>query len=83
VKTVHELGWSTLTNGELLKKAQELFEVFVTTDRHLRFQQNLANVRMAIIVLPTTKWTSLQAHASRLAQAIGAAQAGLYVELTL
>lgn len=43
VFTAYELGWATLKNGELLRSAEEQgFEIFVTTDANLRYQQNLA-----------------------------------------
>ena len=52
VATAAELEWSQLTNGELLAAATEAgFEVFVTTDQNLRYQQNLKNRTIAIVVL--------------------------------
>lgn len=59
VRTAYELGWSTLRNGELLARAEEQFDVLVTTDRNLRFQQNLAERKLAVVVLPTTSWPRL------------------------
>ncbi len=48
-----ELGWDTLKNGELPEVAQEVgFEVLVTCDRNLGYQQNLRNRKLAIVVLP-------------------------------
>ena len=54
VSTAYELGWSTLSNGELLLAAETRFELLVTTDQNLRYQQNLAGRRLSILVLPTT-----------------------------
>jgi predicted nuclease of predicted toxin-antitoxin system len=54
VSTAYEMGWAELTNGDLLKQANAAFDVLITTDQGLRFQQNLAGLRLAIIVLPTT-----------------------------
>lgn len=55
VETVFERGWSTLTNGDLLGRAEaEGFEVFVTTDKNLRNQQNLSGRRIAIVALSST-----------------------------
>jgi len=55
VSTAHELVWSTLENGELLAAAEEeSFEVFVTTDTNLKYQQNLSNRKISIVVLSTT-----------------------------
>jgi len=45
------MGWSGLTNGKLLREAEQQFEVFLTSDRNLAFQQNLAKFDLAIIIL--------------------------------
>ena len=60
VTTAFELGWSTLRNGELLAAAEGSFDVFVTTDQQIRYQQNLAGRNLAILVLPTTSWPRLR-----------------------
>ena len=51
VKTAHQMGWATIKNGELLALAAREFDVFVTVDRNLSFQQNLAAFTIAVIVL--------------------------------
>jgi hypothetical protein len=51
VKTARQMGWSTIKNGELLALAAKEFEVFVTVDRNLSFQQNLPVFEIAVIVL--------------------------------
>lgn len=51
VKTARQMGWTTLKNGELLALASKQFEVFVTVDRNLSFQQNLPTFEIAVIVL--------------------------------
>jgi len=51
VKTARQMGWTTITNGELLKLASEHFDVFVTVDRNLAFQQNLALLPLLVVVL--------------------------------
>ena len=45
------MGWNGLTNGDLLKKAEREFDVFVTADSNLTFQQNLSKFDLAVIVL--------------------------------
>ena len=52
VKTAAEMGWSNLDNGDLLRQAENSFDLLVTTDKNLRYQQNLQGRRLAIIVLP-------------------------------
>ena len=51
VKTARQMGWTTIKNGELLTLAAEHFDVFVTVDRNLAFQQNVAAFSIAVIVL--------------------------------
>jgi len=51
VVTVQEQGWSGKKNGELLKLTSGVFEVFITVDQNLRFQQNLVNLSLRIVVL--------------------------------
>ncbi|MGE5215718.1 MAG: DUF5615 family PIN-like protein [Chloroflexota bacterium] len=51
VKTVPQMGWAGIKNGDLLTLAEKQFEVFVTVDRNLSFQQNLTKYNIAVIVL--------------------------------
>ena len=51
VKTAHQMGWSAVKNGELLALAQREFDVFVTVDRNLSFQQHLPTFTIAVMVL--------------------------------
>lgn len=51
VKTSRQMGWTAIKNGELLIRVSEQFDVFVTVDRNLSFQQNLAALPVAVIIL--------------------------------
>jgi predicted nuclease of predicted toxin-antitoxin system len=51
VKSVQDMGWSGIKNGKLLSLAQELFEVFITGDRNLSYQQNMTKYQIAVVVL--------------------------------
>lgn len=51
VTTVPEAGWAGIKNGELLKKAAENFEIFLTVDRNLSFQQNILSLPIAVILI--------------------------------
>ena len=55
IATVQELGWTGVTNGALLRQAEDQFNVFITTDKNLRYQQKLTGKQLAIIQLPTKK----------------------------
>ena len=81
VETAFELGWSRLTNGELLASAEGRFDVFVTTDRNLQYQQSLSGRKLAILVLPTTSWPRLQRQIGSIVSAIEGLKAGEYREL--
>lgn len=54
VKTVPQMGWSGIKNGELLALAEAEFDVFITVDRNLSFQQNLPKFNIAVLVLHAT-----------------------------
>jgi len=81
VATAFEMGWSNLENGELLAAAEGQFDVFITTDQNLRYQQNLQGRRLAILVLPTTNWPEIQDHLFEVAAVVDLLQAGQYHEL--
>jgi hypothetical protein len=67
VSTAYEMGWSDLTNGDWLAKAESLFDLMLTADQNLRDQQNLKGRKHAIVVLPTTSWPEIQKHTSEVA----------------
>ena len=78
----YEQGWSTLQNGELLSVAEAAgFEVFVTTDKNLRYQQNLTNRKIALIVLSTTSWPRIQKIADQILLALLTMKVGDYLEM--
>jgi hypothetical protein len=53
VRTVQEENWTSYANGELLVRAQDHFDVLLTADRRLQFQQNLARFRIGVVVILT------------------------------
>ena len=81
VTTVYELGWSRLTNGELLASAEGRFDVLVTTDRNLRYQQSLAGRKLAVLALPTTSWPKLRSRIQSIVAALASVKQGEYLEL--
>ena len=76
IKTVPEVGWSGLKNGDLLRRAEGLFDVFVTADRRLPSQQNLATfaIGMVVLVAGSTKLEDLRPHLAELRRAIEVVQ---------
>jgi glutamate racemase len=84
IKKTQDLGWDTLNNGELLRAAEEAaFEVFLTTDKNIRYQQNLAGRVIAIVVLGNSRWPLVQRHVDRVVAAIDAAKPGTYTEVEI
>jgi hypothetical protein len=82
VRTAAQQGWDTLKNGELIEAAKaEGFDVLLTTDKNMRHQQNLADRRIAVVVLGRQQWPSLRPHIQRVVEAISAATPGSYTEI--
>jgi hypothetical protein len=82
VSTAYEMGWAQFENGDLLQAAEAAFDVFITTDPNLRYQQNVTRRRLAILVLPTTSWPTIQLHLPSVATAVNALRPGDFIELT-
>ena len=79
VTEARERGWDRISNGELLKLAEENgFTVLPTTDKPIRSQQNLQGKKLAIIVLGNSAWQMLRKHLDRVATAVNAATPGSY-----
>jgi len=81
VVTAFEMGWSNLVNGDLLSAAEGKFAALVTTDKNLRYQQNLQGRQLAILVLPTTNWLEIRNHLPEVTAAVNALKPGDYREL--
>lgn len=84
VETAFELGWGTLQNGALIAAAEgNGFDVLLTTDKNLKYQQNLAGRRLAVIVLSTTSWPRIRVGAVKVVEAVESATAGSYAEVAV
>ena len=77
--TVQQAGYAGVKNGELLARLDGVYDVMLTADKNLRYQQNLAGRQIAIIELPTNRWAVLRTLQSRIIQAIDRCQAGSYI----
>ena len=83
VTTVYEQGWSTLSNGALLQRAEQAgYDLLITTDQNLRYQQNLTGRQIAILVLRTTSWPRIRQQADLVLDAVATTTAGSYRELS-
>jgi hypothetical protein len=84
VRTAFQQGWDKLTNRELLDAAEQAgFDLFLTTDKNIRYQQNLAQRKIAIVVLGQQQWPLLRPHIQRVVDAVNAARPGSFVEVDI
>jgi len=84
VTRAKQRGWDTLSNGDLLAEAERAgFDVFVTADKNIQYQQNLSGRRIAVVVLSTPQWPLVRLHADKIAAAVNAAAPGSYVEVQI
>jgi len=84
VTTVYEQGWSTLQNGQLLARAEQAgFDVFITTDQNLKYQQQLTGRRLAIFVLGSTSWPRIKPHSDAIRQVVEQLVPGAYHEFPI
>ncbi|MBV9769785.1 MAG: hypothetical protein JOZ32_09460 [Bryobacterales bacterium] len=79
-----ERGWDRLVNGELIAAAEAAgFEFLLTTDKNLRYQQNLTGRKIAFVVLGNQQWPILQLYIDRVLAAVNAATPGSYTEIDI
>lgn len=82
VRTAAEEGWSTLLNGQLLRAAEDAgFDVLLTTDGSLPFQQKLEGRRLAVIVLTKNRWSLIRRVLPEIAAAVASAKPGSWAEV--
>ena len=81
IATAKSLGWDTLENGSLLAAAEPLFEVLITSDKNLRYQQNLAGRLIAVIVLPTNSLPKIIALAPKIGAALARIEPGGWIQI--
>ena len=84
VDTTAERGWSTISNGELIQRAEEEgYDVFITTDQSIRYQQNLSGRRIGLVVLMATSWPRTQQNIPAILLAVNHVLGGGYQEVPL
>jgi predicted nuclease of predicted toxin-antitoxin system len=79
--TTQQQGWGGLKNGELLSKAEAEFDLFITADQSLRYQQNLTNRKIAILELSVNDLTRIQRAAGLIRAAVEKIQPGEFLRL--
>jgi hypothetical protein len=83
ISTIDETGWKGLKNGVLLGRAEGCYDAFVTADKNLRYQQNLADRRIAILERGTPRWPVLRRYIPQIQQALDGLQPGEYHTLNI
>jgi hypothetical protein len=84
VAEAFERGWERLVNGALLEAAETAgFEVFVTADKNIRYQQNLTARKIAIVTLRNAQWPVLRRYVETVVVAVDAAVPGSYTEVEI
>ena len=84
VTKAKDRGWDRLTNGDLLAEAEGAgFDVLLTADKNMRYQQNLAGRKIAIVVLGQQQWPQLRPHIQRAVEAVNAATPGSFTEVEI
>ena len=78
------MGWSDLDNGYLLDEAERGgYQVLITTDQNMRYQQNLSRRQLAIIVLLSTAWPKIQLRIVEIRAALGEIRPGELKEVPI
>lgn len=81
---VQEMGWANVKNGKLLRSANEAgFDVFVTADKNMYYQQNFAGLRISAVVIPSNRKLLVQKSVTALLQSLEHIQPGQKVVMDL
>ena len=84
VTEARKLKWETISNGELLNLAEGAgFDLLLTTDKNLRYQQNFADRKISIVVLGNSPWWLVRKHLDRIALVVAEATPGSYAEVDI
>jgi hypothetical protein len=84
IRTVQEQGWSSLKNGELLRTASLEFDVLVTADRNMQYQQNIPkfDIGLVVLALRDSRLPSIQTKLSEIEAAVVAVEPGAVIRIT-
>jgi len=84
VMFARRLGWHELRNGDLIRMAESAgYDLLLTTDKNIQYQQNLAGRRIALVVLSHQQWPDVKLHLDTIANAVNACVPGSYVEVEI
>jgi hypothetical protein len=84
VTKAKDRGWDRLSNGDLLAEAERAgFDLLLTADNNMRYQQNLTGRRIALAVLSTPQWPRVQLHVDTIMAVLGSVEPGSYAEIEI
>ncbi len=84
VAFARQIGWHEFKNGELLQKAEEAgYDLLLSTDKNMRYQQNLAGRKIAVVILGNQQWPDVRLHLERIVSAVNGAISGSYTEVDI
>ena len=84
VDTAAQRGWSDLSNGELLDQAErETYDLLITTDQNMRYQQSLRGMRLAVVVLLSNRWPRIRLRTEEIQTALDGIQPGEWREVPI
>ncbi len=84
VSFARRVGWHELKNGELIQQAEDAgYEVLLSTDKNIRYQQNLTGRKIALVILGNQKWPLVKLHLDKIAVAVNAATPGSFTEVDI
>lgn len=84
VDTAAEMGWSELSNGDLLAAAEDAgYSILSTTDQNLRYQQNLSQRKIGVVVLMSTSWPRIQQRIHDVIRVVDELPQGGYAEVSI
>ena len=81
--SVQAEGWGGIKNGELLQRAEGQFDLFITSDQNIRYQQNLSGRRIAILELSTNDINRIQSARILIEQALDNLQSNQFKRLDI
>ena len=84
VSFARQIGWHELTNGELIRQAENAgYDVLLTTDKNIRYQQNLTSRKIALVVLGNSRWPTVERHLVKIVAAVEECVPGSYIEVEI
>ena len=84
VERARQIGWETLKNGDLIQQAEQAgYDVLLSTDKNMKYQQNLKGRKIAILVLGNQQWPVVRRYLDRISAAVNTATPGSYSEIEI